>query len=356
MADDTPWESTKSVCYSLGSELRWDRPIAAFDLDGTLREYRGVGWSSTFAGHILDVFSESHTILILSNRKHPEEVWGFLEDSGLAAGRSLSVIISTQRDAFRKPHTGMWDFFRQMCGGGDKGPPAGSFFCGDAAGRVGDFSNTDRLFAENLSIQFYAPEYFEGDWTVISRATALGHKRGGYTQETLDLLEQDGDASPPPEGVDQFRVILMCGSPGSGKSTWANQLADTYGFVVVSRDVSKGAFERLGREALARGESILIDNTHGTVKSREVWHDAVLPEELLCLHCTTPKNMCFHLDAARAQCNPGVKRRPAVALHTYWKRLVAPTPQNFPGAVWQLPFRLRADASPEITEFRYELC
>ena len=33
-----------------------------------------------------------------------------------------------------------------------------SFYCGDAAGRKNDFSDSDKNFAKNIGIEFYIPE------------------------------------------------------------------------------------------------------------------------------------------------------------------------------------------------------
>lgn len=59
----------------------------------------------------------------------------------------------------RKPQVGMWDHLKKLVEDVDMKE---SFFVGDAAGRKGDFSNSDLVFADNIGLKFYTPEeYFE---------------------------------------------------------------------------------------------------------------------------------------------------------------------------------------------------
>lgn len=65
----------------------------------------------------------------------------------------------------RKPNIGMWEnliseldkFSGEVRGTVDI---ANSFYVGDAAGRKGDFSNSDRAFAKNVGIRFLTPEEY----------------------------------------------------------------------------------------------------------------------------------------------------------------------------------------------------
>ena len=67
-------------------------------------------------------------------------------------------MVAFGKDEYRKPETGMWDFYTKNRNVNyDE-----SFYVGDAAGRKKDFSDSDLKFAENIGITFYTPEeYFE---------------------------------------------------------------------------------------------------------------------------------------------------------------------------------------------------
>ena len=47
----------------------------------------------------------------------------------------------------------MWNEFQNLVG-----TPKYTFYCGDAAGRIGDFSDSDKEFAKNAGIPFITPE------------------------------------------------------------------------------------------------------------------------------------------------------------------------------------------------------
>ncbi|KAL1998240.1 hypothetical protein VTN02DRAFT_6553 [Thermoascus thermophilus] len=74
----------------------------------------------------------------------------------------MSIYAATQYDEYRKPRVGMWrevldDYDLDDGEGVDL---QGSFFVGDAAGRPGDHSCSDRDFAANVGIAFKTPEEF----------------------------------------------------------------------------------------------------------------------------------------------------------------------------------------------------
>jgi len=67
------------------------------------------------------------------------------------------ILFMSTEDNYRKPNTGMWVAMFKLLSGINLG-----FYCGDAAGRPGDFSDSDKQFAKNCNIQFYTPEEIFG--------------------------------------------------------------------------------------------------------------------------------------------------------------------------------------------------
>jgi len=65
---------------------------------------------------------------------------------------NIIAMMATGTDKYRKPSIGMW---RNIFG--NQKLKVG-FYCGDAAGRISDFSDSDAQFARNLQIPFYLPE------------------------------------------------------------------------------------------------------------------------------------------------------------------------------------------------------
>jgi bifunctional polynucleotide phosphatase/kinase len=65
----------------------------------------------------------------------------------------FKIFASTNRNHYRKPCIGMWNLL-------DSSMTDTSIYIGDAAGRPGDFSDSDKKFAENIGIPFFTPEEF----------------------------------------------------------------------------------------------------------------------------------------------------------------------------------------------------
>lgn len=68
-----------------------------------------------------------------------------------------------------------------------------SFYCGDAAGRAGDHSNDDMLFAQNVGLKFLTPEMlFLGqnlNFKPISGLRGYDNKEQVFTKKELQSLE-----------------------------------------------------------------------------------------------------------------------------------------------------------------------
>lgn len=121
--------------------------------------------------------ADGHQILIVSNQggikgallgAQSEKVRGLIDNvlKGLEAqGVPAQVLLATNKDEYRKPSTGMWDFFVNNLNKGVVPNKADSFFIGDAAGRDGDINEgaaSDKEFAENVGIAFHLPEDYFG--------------------------------------------------------------------------------------------------------------------------------------------------------------------------------------------------
>jgi len=146
---------------------------------------------------------------------------------------SLPVVLlmATGEDQYRKPNIGMWSLlpFTSV---------KEAFYIGDAAGRPGDFSDSDKVFAANLGIPFQTPEEF-----------------------FPSVL--------PPITNDRKLVILM-GMPGSGKSTFYQTHLKPLGYTYISQDELKTKDRVLTalKKAVLTGKPIAIDATNPTRAGR----------------------------------------------------------------------------------------
>ncbi|ESW97430.1 hypothetical protein KL918_001043 [Ogataea parapolymorpha] len=189
------WRSHGSHCltYALDTKLTAPVKVAAFDLDDTLITTKsgykfGCGsfdWKFKFdvPGIFTKLQAEDYTIVIFSNQasvvnapdsKSLKILTTKIDDIIKHLEKPVIYYASTRKSRkdkskhdldlytlFRKPNTGMFSqFLEDYQLTEEMLDRDNSFFVGDAAGRPGDFSDSDLKFAENLKLQFYSPEEY----------------------------------------------------------------------------------------------------------------------------------------------------------------------------------------------------
>ena len=131
-----------------------------------------------------------------------------------------------------------------------------SFFVGDALGRSGDWSNTDLLAGQAIEINTYPPE------EIFVESLDSYYVEPGEKQE----------------------VIIMCGYPGSGKSTVASLLEENVGYIVLSGDIYKSS-KKMIKEAIQYvngGYSVIFDSTNMTCVKRAEFVNFAQEHDLNC--------------------------------------------------------------------------
>jgi len=164
--------------------------IAAIDLDGTMIARKSTNqwgpkdaddwkWlTATVPAKIKELHEGGYKLVIFTNQgsikgamlgaasdKIRAMIDNVLKGLSTAAGTAIpaQVLIATTNDNFRKPGTGMWEFFVENLNGGVAPDLAESFFVGDAAGRSEDINGgaaSDKEFAAAIGIKFILPEDF----------------------------------------------------------------------------------------------------------------------------------------------------------------------------------------------------
>ncbi|KAL1981522.1 hypothetical protein VTN96DRAFT_2503 [Rasamsonia emersonii] len=251
--------------HTQNQQLQGDgkRKVAAFDLDSTListasgntfakdpRDWKW--WHNKVPERIKQLDAEGYQIVILSNQKKinlQNEIKGGRSESKslsnfkekvVAVMRQLDVPLSvyaaTKYDEYRKPRTGMWHEFLDDYDLDieDRVDLQGSFFVGDAAGRPGDHSCVDRNFAANIGITFKTPEEFFLD------ASPEQIVRDFDPASYIDT--EAGSAAPPTFSKRHpLELVIFCGSPGAGKSTFYWKHLKPLGYERVNQDILKTA-------------------------------------------------------------------------------------------------------------------
>ena len=176
---------------------------------------------------------------------------------------------------YRKPRPGIWEWLELRGNNNVTVAREESLYCGDAAGREAgfapgkkkDFSCSDRLFAENVGVEFFTPEEF-----------FLGHKPTQQFSKPFRPTrspQEEMFENPSLEIVPKTPTLtLMVGIQGSGKS-FVSRKMEKLGTAVASNDLHGGKEKtlRLVESLLSRGRSVVVDNTHVDREARKPFVD-----------------------------------------------------------------------------------
>ena len=202
------------------------------------------------------------------------------------------------------------------------------FFGLDAAGRKKDwksgkkkdFSCSDRKFAHNSEIDFQTPEEFFLDEKATTEWT-WGEK------DPKDFLKiYSGNDLPDIESSEVQEMIIMVGVPASGKSTFSRKF-ERLGYEIVNRGTLKTIpkCQKVARESLEKGKSVVIDNTNPGRDAREnfisIAKEMNIP--IRCVHVNTDIELVKHLNLFRER-TKNIRRIPDVAYNMYKKNFKAP--------------------------------
>ncbi|KAH0360352.1 hypothetical protein KCU65_g9437, partial [Aureobasidium melanogenum] len=139
--------------------------------------------------------------------------------------------------------------------------------------------------------------------------------------ESQDALELNGELPKTPS------LIVCCGIPGSGKSTFASQLV-ARGYTVISQDElgSKTACLNALSNVLERGQKIIVDRCNPYVEDREQWlAHAFHPKDALCVQFDVAPELCVRRADARTNHPTIAPGRAKRIVHSFVKTFVPPT-------------------------------
>ncbi|KFH42779.1 Bifunctional polynucleotide phosphatase/kinase-like protein [Hapsidospora chrysogenum ATCC 11550] len=388
--DDTPATLLVGRYEPEGVEDRTPRrKIAAFDLDSTLittssgkKHASGATdwkwWDLVVPGKLRELYEQGYRVVILSNQagltlhldanyKGPragalKRVGEFKQKcSSILSNLDLPTTIyaATARDNYRKPRKGMW---KEVCDDydipEDEVDLDASFFVGDAGGRIAslapkgsdgvgalkkDFSCSDRNFAHNVGIDYKTPEEF-----------FLGEAPRDFTRD-FDLVNFPFEETAAGRSENMFEktnekdIVLFCGPPGAGKSTFYWNYLKPLGYERINQDTLKSRDKcvKFAQSHLEEGDSIVIDNTNADPDTRAVWielaREAKCP--IRCVWFKTPLRVCEHNDAVRslnANLNPESRQAlPGQAFNGFASRFKEPRVTEGFQDIIDVPFTFR---------------
>jgi bifunctional polynucleotide phosphatase/kinase len=277
--------------------------FSGFDLDGTLIKTKS---GETFPKNKNDwvLFSESvvpklqeldrrgKTIIIITNQKGIgnndkkkgdwiEKMNNLWECFGIS---KMIVMVSWKDDENRKPRLGLKKYFK-LCSIDE------SFYCGDACGRENDHSDTDYKFASNLGVIFFTPEEFFLD-------EKSPKKRITYFEEFIDETFERKKNQFIFETKNEKDIIILQGLPGSGKTYFCEKYLIPAGYTQINQDIlkTKGKCMREFKNAIVRGECIVVDRTNQTNRERHEYLDIALSNKYVCrlIQLNSSVGKCLH--------------------------------------------------------------
>lgn len=329
-----------------------------FDLDHTLikpksgrvfptDEHDWTWWHPSVPDQVRALVSSGASVVVLSNQRHVKDPAALQRkmDAILTALKvSVTVLFSLEDDVYRKPRPGMWEWYCFAAAGVHPNRwPGKVVYVGDAAGRVGDFAATDRVFAHNAGLEFATPEqYFLGQSERLPPLVPSWRPSDNVgVSASIPFVAL---SVPPPQ------LVVLVAPPASGKTTLARQM-ESVGFVRVNQDTFKTLNKclRVAATALAAGQSVVVDNTNLSETTRKEWiglaHKHGVP--CRCLAISATQEMCRTLaiyrwlNAAR-QVDPehhDARYIPSIVFHKAFKSRTDPSVEEGFDEVYIIPFR-----------------
>ncbi|XP_015191439.1 PREDICTED: uncharacterized protein F21D5.5 isoform X2 [Polistes dominula] len=338
------WESNKELLIYTPQNVQNRSKIAAYDMDGTLIKTKSGlvfpkdvnDWQllyPTIPKKLKQFYEDDYKIVIFTNqgalgtgKVKVEDFKVKVEKVVEKLGVPIQVFISIGKSIYRKPAPGMWNKFVNDKNGNISIDKLNSFYVGDAAGRQKnwapgkkkDHSKVDRLMAINIGLQFQTPEeHF------------LGHKVAPYILPTFNPKALQKDANPTDAKItsQQQEIILMVGSPGSGKSHFAKHYLIDYDYI--NRD-TLGSWQKCistMEQSLIKGKRVVIDNTNPDPASRERYITAAKKYNIpiRCFLMTTSTEHAKHNNKFRELVDSNHAKINDIIINSYMKNYVPPT-------------------------------
>ena len=324
--------------------------VAAFDLDDTIiKPKSGKRFPQSPDDWILlndkvlptlqDLYKTGHAIVIISNKKGISKGKMTIPEFQHKLSSIYKLInipficyFSTEDDKYRKPRRGMWDLYEKARSNHTSpSPPINphtSYYCGDAAGRPTDFSDTDYKFALNIKIPFKVPEQIFGTYSdkYLKIIPVPKHPLIPPPPPTATVVEANALFS----SITEQTLVVMTGSPGSGKSTFTKAHLAPIGYEIVGQDKLKtlSRCKKAVIELLMTGHDVVVDNTNPTTSNRKFWIELAVKhniKSIISINMRVPKYITLHTNTYRNVYHTPLKKVPDVAIHTFYKRFESPT-------------------------------
>lgn len=287
-------------------------PMAMFDFDHTLvvplegRQFpRNVSdwkWLRPSVPDVVRSFAKTHMIVIVTDQTKAFKL-DMIRECIRQLGVPITVVCGDGKGADDQKKPGTRLFYEVV---GTAGMPScDSFYVGDAAGRDGDWSDKDAVFAKAIGVEFIVPE------TMFPLPAV----------PVVPVVVTSPPKNKSPAGPE---VVIMIGYPGGGKSTYIKQ--NLQGYAVIEGDVHKTQPKMLkAARAVEAGRSIVFDATNPTKVGRGAYI-AFAKDRGLGVRCVwVNTSLEDALDRNNQRAAEGGVKVPRIALSMFKKRFEEPT-------------------------------
>lgn len=274
---------------------------------------------------------------------------------------NITIFLACGENYYRKPHSGAFHFYESLYN--VKINKKASFFCGDALGRKNDFSASDYYFAFNNDLKVYSPEsIFENSnkkniYTLDIKRPFLEKALSKENKKNFEDLINNINS------INGQKMIIMNGSPASGKSTFTSYMCKHFDFVCCESDLLKTKLEKNVEKELKNGENIIIDATNATKAHRQKYIEIVkkIKKEfdfqinIICVYIPYHEELIHHLQHYRIEKSRGLTYAlPEIALRVYKSKYEKPIKNEGFNYIFEYnPYFSFSNKSDEIDFMKY---